>query len=206
VRLSLHKYVSEAKPHSIEMRVVFLDRDGVINKEPGNGDYVKGWSEFKFLPGAIEAIKMLNARGYLIVVISNQAGVAKGIYSQEALGKITQNMLSEIEKAGGKIYSVYYCIHRDEDACDCRKPKTGLIQKAFAELKESGLAPEDIHKTYFIGDTIRDIKTGRNAGLRTVLVLSGKEKIDNKDNWEVRPDYIFQDLRQAAEYLTVQDR
>lgn len=185
------------------MKTVFLDRDGVINRYPGDADYVKSWSEFHFLPKVKPALKKLNDKGFKIFIISNQAGVSKGIYSQDNLDLITKNMLNELKKYNIDIAGVYYCTHRQEDNCSCRKPKTGLIEIAINQLKKEGLDVE-LSKSYFIGDTIRDVETGKSAGLKTILVLSGKEKAENKNNWKNHPSFIASDLSEAMN-LILQD-
>lgn len=182
------------------MRVVFLDRDGVINEYPGDFEYVKSWSEFHFLPEVKPALKRLDDRGFKIFIISNQAGVLKGIYPQKELDLITKNMLQELSKYGIDIAGVYYCIHRQEDNCACRKPKTGLVDMAITKLKEEGPKIE-LSKSYFIGDTIRDIETGKAAGLKTILVFSGKEKPENKNNWQIKPDFTARDLAGAVDLV-----
>ena len=182
-------------------KVVFLDRDGVINKYPGNFKYVTSIQEFEILPGSSEAIKLLYEAGYKVFVISNQAGVSKGLYSQQTLGKITNYMSEEIEKVGGKLSKVLYCIHTDEQNCNCRKPKTGLLNQALEDIKEI-----DLNNSFFVGDSIRDVKTGKKAGCRTVLVLSGREKIENKANWESMPDFIANNLLEATEIILNQDK
>lgn len=180
-------------------KVIFLDRDGVVNKYPGDADYVKSWSEFNFLPGAKSALKKLADAGFVIFIISNQAGVGKGIYSKEALDLITKNMLDELNKGGIRICGVYYCTHRPEDDCSCRKPNTGLIDMALSGLGDKGLIkPSDI---YFIGDAIIDVETGRKAGLKTILIFSGKEKSENKNNWRVLPDFTATDLSAAVDEI-----
>jgi len=182
------------------MKMVFLDRDGVINRYPGDSDYVKSWGEFKFLPKVKPSLKRLNDRGFRIFIISNQAGVSKGIYTQEALDLITKNMLKGLNDSKIDIAGVYYCTHREADNCPCRKPKTGLIDMAVNKLKNEGLEPE-LNHGYFIGDTIQDIETGRAAGLVTILVFSGKEKPDNKDKWAILPDYTANDLAGAVDLI-----
>ncbi len=177
------------------MKAIFLDRDGVINKDPGGGDYIKSWNEFQFLPGAIDAIKLLNKNDFQIFVISNQAGVAKGLFSQVDLDDVTKNMLKEIEAKGGTIRSVSYCIHRPKEGCNCRKPKTGLMEDATKGLSI------DFKKTYFIGDSRLDIGAGRNSGCKTILLLTGKETgIDIKD-WDAKPDFVKKDLKEAIEWV-----
>ena len=180
------------------MKIVFLDRDGVINKYPGDTKYVTSLNEFELLPGALEAIKKLTKDEYKIFVISNQAGISKGIYSQEELDKITNSMIKKIESKSGSVQEVMYCIHQDEDNCSCRKPKTGSIKKAIESL---GLKSFDFSRSFFVGDTIRDIKTGKSAGCKTILVFSGKEKKENEKNWEVKPDYQVENLLEAANLI-----
>lgn len=179
------------------MKAVFLDRDGVINRDPGGTDYVKSWEEFSFLPRVKEALKQLNSAGYQLFIISNQAGVAKGLYSQETLGEITANLLKEFADEHIKISGVYYCTHRNEDNCSCRKPKTGLIEKAISDLQKKG-GKLDLQSCYFVGDTIRDVDTGKGAGLKTILVFSGKEKPENRSSWKTLPDFTAGDLFAAA--------
>jgi D-glycero-D-manno-heptose 1,7-bisphosphate phosphatase len=128
-------------------------------------------------------------------VISNQAGVNKGIFSRQALDKITKNMLQAVEKSKGKIDGVYYCVHRQDENCSCRKPKVGLIDM----VKRNN--PLDMKSSFFIGDTIRDVKTAKSAGCKSILVLSGKERLSNRKNWEAQPDFIFKNLHQAAEFI-----
>ncbi|MBU1869503.1 MAG: HAD-IIIA family hydrolase, partial [Candidatus Omnitrophica bacterium] len=133
------------------MRVVFLDRDGVINKDPAGKMYVTKWKDFSFLPRAKRAVCLLCKNGFKVVLISNQAGVGKGLFSKKKLAFITDNMQKALKKSGGRVHGVFYCTHRSEDDCNCRKPKAGLIHMATKRF------PCDLTKTYFIGDTIRDV-------------------------------------------------
>jgi len=176
-------------------RVVFLDRDGVINKYPGDKRYVTSLRKFRFLPGVKKAIAKLKDSGFKVFVASNQAGVGRGIYSQRTLQAITRRMLSDVEKAGGKIDKVYYCTHRKDAACSCRKPKPGLLKTA---AKEFGF---NLKQAYFIGDTIRDVLCARAAGCKSILVFSGKEKLSNRKYWEEKPDFTFKNLSGAAKFL-----
>lgn len=180
------------------MKVVFLDRDGVINEFPGNGNYVTKVKNFYFLPRALEALRLLTETGYIIFVISNQAGVAKGLYTKNKLYCITRYMMKEVRSAGAKIKRVFYCTHRSDHGCDCRKPEIGSIVRALESMNKT------IHsakKAYLVGDTEVDIKAGHNAGCKTIFVLSGREDQSYIKKWEVRPDFIAKDLFEAAQII-----
>lgn len=175
------------------MKLIFLDRDGVINKDTQG--YVASCEEFEFVPGSLEAIVKLNANGYEINVISNQAGIAKGIYSVKDLKKVNNKMMREVEKAGGKINSAQYCVHEDEDNCLCRKPATGMFKKA---VKGRDI---EFMRCYFIGDKISDITAGRRIGCKTILVLSGKTKREDVACWKIKPDYIKENLKESVDWI-----
>lgn len=176
-------------------RIIFLDRDGVINRYPGDGRYVTRVKDFKMLKGSLDAINKLSHAGFFLFVISNQAGVTKGLYSKKALKEMTQYMLKEIKKQGGRIHKVLYCLHTKEQNCSCRKPKTGLLKKAVCGRRV------DLKNSFFIGDSLMDVKTGRNFGCKTVLVLSGREKLKNADKWDVAPDFVARTLFDAAKHI-----
>ncbi len=177
------------------MKVVFLDRDGVINKYPGDKLYVADPEDLHFLPYAKKAISLLCNGGFKIFVVSNQSGVSKGIYSQKTLDNITTKMLNDIQQDGGSIEKVYYCTHREDKNCSCRKPKPGMLEQAAIEFRF------DLKEAYFIGDTIIDVLTAKAAGCKSILILTGKEKLTNKKDWKVKPDFIFKDLLEAAKFL-----
>ncbi|HRZ39549.1 MAG TPA: HAD family hydrolase [Candidatus Omnitrophota bacterium] len=180
-------------------KIVFLDRDGVINEFPGNGKYVTKVKEFRFLPGTLEALRELTKDGYDIFIVSNQAGVGKGVYTQKKLDHITRNMMRDITRTGGKVRQVFYCVHHPEDGCDCRKPRIGSVQRALEMLGMPLSAAKD---AYFIGDTKSDIEAGHVAGCKTIFVLSGRE--DRRyvaHKWLIRPDYVAQDLKDALRIL-----
>lgn len=177
------------------MKVVFLDRDGVINEFPGNGNYVTKLKEFHFIPGSIEAIKALTDMGYSLFVISNQAGVAKGLYSKAKLEHITRNMLRDIRACGGRIKRVFYCTHLSEDGCDCRKPRIGSIRKALASMDKT---IREASSAFFVGDTESDILAGHNAGCKTILVLSGREDRRHVRGWQIKPDFVAGNLLDAV--------
>jgi D-glycero-D-manno-heptose 1,7-bisphosphate phosphatase len=179
-------------------KVIFIDRDGVINKDPGGWtkySYVTRWKDFRFLPGAKTAIKRLSKSGYTIAVISNQAGIGKGYYSLKRLKSITARMIKELNKVGGKIHRAYYCIHQSKDNCPCRKPKDGLLKRAERGLKVK------IAGSYFIGDSVVDVEAGKKAKLKTVLVLSGKSSRRDIKGWALKPDHVVKNLEEAVSLI-----
>ncbi len=177
------------------MKLVFLDRDGVINRFPGVGHYVTRWEEFEFLPNAAQAVALLTKAGYEVVVVSNQGCVAHGLISSEGLRALTDKMRGEIERVGGRLDGVFYCEHRTADDCECKKPRLGLLKKAL-----SGRSV-DRRSCYFIGDSEIDIEAGRNAGCQTVLVLSGRVRRPDLAALPVAPDAVKDDLWEAAQWI-----
>ncbi len=173
------------------MKAVFLDRDGVINEE--RGEYVKSWEEFSFIPGAKEAIKALTEAGYFIIVITNQAGIRKGIVSKIMVDEINRRMVGEIEAAGGRIKAVYVCPHKANDACECRKPKAGLFKEAIKKFK---IEPR---KSFVIGDSGRDIEAGKAVGCQSVLI-NGRLSEDEIER--LKPKFIVSNLKEAVVSIT----
>jgi D-glycero-D-manno-heptose 1,7-bisphosphate phosphatase len=129
------------------------------------------------------------------VIVSNQAGVSKGYFTQEKLAAVNTRMLDEIGKAGGRIEEVCYCIHKDEDNCYCRKPKPGMLEDSLFKYNISA------RDTYIVGDSKVDIEAGKSLGIKTIFVLSGKATADEMKKWGVKPDYIFPGLLGAVEWL-----
>ena len=184
------------------MKVIFLDRDGVINEFPGNGLYVTKVKGFHFIPRSLDALKRLTEAGYNIFVVSNQAGVGKGVYSKKKLDQITAHMMKRVTEHGAKIDEVLYCTCKSSDACNCRKPRLGNIIKAL-ELIDKTI--DDARHAYFVGDTEVDIKAGTNAGCKTIFVLSGREDREYMKRWDVRPDFIAEDLYDAVDIILKED-
>ena len=153
-------------------KVIFLDRDGVINKKAPKADYVKKWSEFEFLEGAIEAMKKLTLKEYEIYIISNQAGIARGMMTEDDLTEIHKKMVQILKDSGVKIKKIYHCPHGWDEGCECRKPKPGMFYRAG---RENNL---DLSKAVFIGDDERDFEAGEAAGIKTILVTSDKSFLD----------------------------
>ena len=189
-------------------RAVFLDRDGTINAmvynpEFGLVDSPSNPEEFRLLPGIGEAIRALNATGFLTVVASNQPGVAKGKFTPAILDAITLKMHQLLAEEGAELSAVYYCLHHPQAEledyrieCDCRKPKVGLLKLAETEL---GI---DLAKSYFIGDGINDMHAGRAADTTTILLSSRKCHVfDEMARQGVRPDYMEGSLLDAAHII-----
>jgi len=174
---------------------IFLDRDGVINEN--RSDYVKSWDEFRFLPGAREAIARLTRSGHRIVVCSNQAGIARGIIAQETVEEIHRRMIAAIGEMGGVIEKVYYCPHAKDANCPCRKPRPGQLLRARDEL---GI---DLNEAIFIGDSITDVRAGLAAGVHPILVLTGlgMEQFRDHHHEANGPFRIFMSLKDATESI-----
>jgi histidinol-phosphate phosphatase family protein len=157
-RLPVTAEFLEGKP------LIILDRDGVLNQKPPRAQYITKWDEFRWLPGAKQAIKLLNDAKYRVVVVSNQAGIARGLMNETDLNEIHGKMLEELATEGGTIAKIYVCPHGWDDHCECRKPKPGML---FAVQKDFNI---DLTKTIFIGDDERDVQAGNSAGCKTILV------------------------------------
>ncbi|MEO8972585.1 MAG: D-glycero-beta-D-manno-heptose 1,7-bisphosphate 7-phosphatase [Ktedonobacteraceae bacterium] len=177
------------------MSTVFLDRDGVINEN--RDDYVKSWSEFRFIAGSREAIAKLTRAGHTIVICTNQAAIARGQVSVEVIEDIHRRMVAEIAAFGGEIAKVYYCPHGKDANCSCRKPRPGMLLRARDELSL------DLHDSVFIGDSMTDIRAGLAAEVRSILVLSGLgiDQFRNHHHEANGPYRISMDLKDAVERI-----
>ncbi|MDP8253849.1 MAG: HAD-IIIA family hydrolase [Candidatus Kaelpia aquatica] len=180
------------------MRPIFLDRDGVINREPSDfgSDYVRSVEQFEVLPRVAEALKLLIENGYDVYLISNQAGVSKGFYSEEILNSITSALEDELHKYGVKLKDIKYCLHQDSDNCECRKPKTKMFEEVMDNYSGIGRA-----NLFYIGDTKRDVESASNFGISSILVLSGKTKIDNVFDVNAGADFVAKDLHDAVKSI-----
>jgi D-glycero-D-manno-heptose 1,7-bisphosphate phosphatase len=170
-------------------RAVFLDRDGVINVEKG---YLHRIEDLAFLPGVPEAIGLLKDAGYLVIVITNQSGVARGYYTMEAVSLLHRHMEHELAALGARIDAWYVCPHHPEHGggCSCRKPLPGMIEQAAADFRI------DPARSYMIGDKLSDVEAGLAAGCRSILVGTGY----GADHGGGIPDHVplFPDLLAAA--------
>lgn len=146
-------------------KLIILDRDGVINHD--SAGYIKSPEEWQPIEGSLEAIALLNAKGYLVVVATNQSGIARGFYDEQSLEKIHAKMQYAANALGGHIDKIFYCPHGPNDNCDCRKPKPGLLHQIADHYRIS------ISNVPFVGDSLRDIEAANAAGAKPVLVLTG---------------------------------
>ena len=178
-------------------RAVFLDRDGVLNKDNG---YVSQVDDFEFIDGVIEACKTLKEKGYLLVLITNQSGIARGYFTEEQFHTLTEWMDWSLADRGVDLDGIYYCPHHAEKGvgeykidCDCRKPKPGMLFSAIEELDI------DVKKSVLIGDKVSDIQAGIAAGVEiNYLVRTGKGITTEGDELATG---IFDDLAAVVEYL-----
>jgi len=179
-------------------KAVFLDRDGTINEEI---NYLYRSEDFKFINGAVEAIKILNQAGYLVIVMTNQAGIARGYYTEEDLVKLHNYIDDELEKNNAKIDAYYYCPHHPEHGlgkylteCSCRKPEIGMFEKAKLQF--------DIDKanSYMIGDNAGDILAGKAFGIKTILVNTG-HGLKVREILEEQYDYNAKDILEAVKLI-----
>ena len=178
------------------MKIVFVDRDGVINRD--RSDYVKSWSEFEFLPGSLDALKLLTLNDYQVILITNQSVINRKMVTEEELRDIHAKMEDAVVHHGGRIKAVYYCPHVPEDGCSCRKPEPGLIEQARAD---HGL---DVSRTCLIGDSFKDVVCAKRAGCaRIVLVRTGHGRKTEKlcRDAGIEPDHVADDLMAAVEWL-----
>ncbi|MCK4504187.1 MAG: HAD-IIIA family hydrolase [Candidatus Aegiribacteria sp.] len=171
---------------------VFLDRDGVINRNLA--DYVRSLNDWIPLPGSIAAIANLSNAGHPVIVVTNQSAISRKYCLESDVIEIHQHLIKLVDKAGGKIDGLYYCPHHPDDACDCRKPKTGMLDTARKELNLP-------HGGYLVGDASSDMEMGRKAGLKTILVLTGRGlnqlELINMENHPA-PWRVTEDLASAA--------
>lgn len=173
------------------VRAVFLDRDGTIAR---NVPYCSRPEDLELLPGVGEGIRLLNESGFVVVIITNQSGIARGYFTEETLAKIHQKMKDDLAKCGAHIDAIYYCPHHPNDGCDCRKPKPAL---AFQAAKEHHI---DLTQSFFIGDKLQDIEAGHLAGCKAVLI-SPIETSEILLQAEVKPDFTAPHFMQAAQVL-----
>ena len=180
-------------------RAVFIDRDGTISEEVG---YINHASRFRTFAYAAEAIKHLNENDWLAIVVTNQAGVARGYFTEDMIKTVHQRMTDDLANGGARLDAVYYCAHHPSVGeppyrfdCDCRKPKPGLITRAAKDLEI------DLESSWMVGDRYSDIELARNAGVKSAFVLSGYGRGEwehQRENWNEQPDLVADNLLDAV--------
>jgi D-glycero-D-manno-heptose 1,7-bisphosphate phosphatase len=153
-------------PTNANRKLVILDRDGVINVD--SDAFIKSPDEWVAIPGSLEAIARLNQAGYRVAIASNQSGIGRGLFDMAALNAMHEKMNRAAAAVGGRIDAVFFCPHTQEDDCECRKPKPGMLQQIVERFE---IDPED---TPVVGDSLRDLQAGAALGFATQLVLTGK--------------------------------
>ena len=169
------------------MRLVILDRDGVINED--SEDFITSPEGWKPIPGSVAAIARLYRAGYRIVVATNQSGIGRGLLDMDMLGRIHARMLDSVRKRGGDIDGIFFCPHKPQDACACRKPQPGLLNEIADRLKMN------LNSVYVVGDSERDIVAARRAMALPVLVCTGNGRKTLKESSELNGVPVFDDLQ-----------
>jgi D-glycero-D-manno-heptose 1,7-bisphosphate phosphatase len=180
---------------------MFVDRDGTLNKDTG---YVSNPDELVLYPWAAEALRLVNEAGLLTVAITNQSGIARGMYTEEILDSIHSRMIEALARDGARIDAVYYCPHhpkvggvRYRIACQCRKPQTGMLDRAARELDI------DLSRSFVIGDKASDIQLAENVGASGALVLTGygAETLAHPERWPCTPKIVAENLLEAVKLI-----
>lgn len=176
------------------MKLIILDRDGVINAD--SDQFIKSPDEWKPIPGSLEAIARLNQWGWRVVVASNQSGVGRGLFGMDTLNAINDKMVRSLAQAGGRLDAIFFCPHAADSTCDCRKPKSGLVQQIAERFNV------DLTGVPCVGDSLRDLQAGVSMGCEPYLVLTGKG-MKTREDPELPPGTkIFPDLDAVAAALT----
>lgn len=176
--------------------VIFLDRDGVINYD--SPDFIKSWDEFEFIPGSLDALVELSRAGFRLILITNQSIIGRGMVPLTVLEDMHRRMRQAVEAAGGTVFDIFFCPHRPDAFCDCRKPEPGMI---FQAKERHGI---DLMHTLMIGDNAKDVECGLNAGCgATALVRTGcgaKAQVELGEKG-IAPTAVVADLNQAAQMI-----
>ena len=181
---------------------VFIDRDGTISEEVG---YVNHPSRFRLFPYSSEAIRILNNNDWLAIVITNQAGVARGYFSEDVIVSVHEQLKRDLNESSAQLDAIYYCAHHPSvgeppyrSDCDCRKPKTGLINRAASDFEIDRAA------SWMVGDRYGDVELARNAGLHSAFVLSGYGRGEweyQRHSWKHEPDLVCENLLEAVKMI-----
>ena len=175
------------------MKLVILDRDGVINQDSAN--FIKNPNEWIAIPSSLEAIALLNQSGFRVAVATNQSGIARGLFDMATLNAINDKMHRALAQLGGRIDAMFYCPHAADDHCTCRKPKTGMIEDISRRFSV------DLSEVYAVGDSLRDLQAFSDAGCKPILVRSGKGE-ETLAAGNLPPNtLIFADLNEAVQHI-----
>ena len=175
------------------MKLVILDRDGVINHD--SKQFIKSPPEWRPIPGSLEAIARLNQAGYRVVVATNQSGVGRGLFDMDTLNAIHEKMHRAVQAVGGRIDAIFYCPHAPDANCDCRKPRPGMLREIAARFNA------DLAGVPAIGDSLRDLKAAAAVGAQPVLVLTGKGRKTQDDPALPAGTPVFGDLAAAVAHI-----
>ena len=175
-------------------RAVFLDRDGTIIEDLG---YNCSPKDLRLIPGSAEAISALNQQGWLVIVISNQSGIGRGLFTEEALQVFHQQLMEELAQYNAYLDAIYYCPHTPDDKCHCRKPQVGLLEQAAERYQI------DCTRSWIVGDHDTDILAGARIRCRTALVLTGHGQNQPLD--QLSPDLVAPDLATAVAHILQED-
>ena len=173
-------------------KAVFLDRDGTICEDV---NYLSSADELKLFPFATEAVRLLNKNNFLVILITNQSGIARGFFDENILREIHGKLISELAKQNAKLDAIYFCPHNSVDNCACRKPKTGMIEQASKDFLI------DLETSWMIGDKAIDVEAGFNAGTKTALVFTGYGQKD-LEKLKRKPDIVAENLFEAVKIIT----
>jgi heptosyltransferase-2 len=174
---------------------VFLDRDGTTNRDTG---YIKTLEELQLFPGAVEAVARLKRAGATVVMITNQSGVGRGLFSLDMLGAIHAKLRAAFEAGGAPLDGIYYCPHHPDEGCACRKPGTAMVERAVTDLKL------DLSCSYVIGDQRADVLLARRIGARSVMVTTGPTSAQALEDFRqegTEPDHVASDLSHAVTWI-----
>lgn len=172
-------------------KAVFLDRDGTICEEV---NYLARPEDLRLFPFSAEAVKLLNDGGFLVILITNQSGIARGFFDEKSLHEIHAKLKNELAEEHAKLDAVYFCPHNSADNCACRKPQTGMIERA----KQDFLL--DLENSWIVGDKAIDVETGLNAKMKTALVLTGYGQMEVEKS-KIKPDLTAENLLQAVKII-----
>ena len=175
------------------MKLVILDRDGVVNFDSDN--YIKSPTEWKPIPGSIEGIARLNQSGFRVVVATNQSGIGRGLFDMATLNAINDKMMEMVFRQGGRIDALFFCPHTNDDNCNCRKPKTGMFEEISARFHV------DLKGVPCVGDSLRDLQAADAVGGMPILVLTGKGLKTKDEKGLPKRTQVFADLAEASRHL-----